>query len=132
MTEQNKVIDVSFAEVEPTPYEEPIRCYTPLSASFMLDWNKLLYCQEEEDSGCKLDWNRLIYSEEEITEFHRQKRERLVRPHMFEYMTAPTSERTEMEKYFLKEAGYDLNEEPDEYDLEYDRLVEERDRLYAH
>lgn len=131
MTEQNKVIDVSFAEVEPIPYEEPIRHYTPLTASFMLDWNKLLYSQEEEDSGCKLDWNRLIYNEEQIEEFNRQKKEKLVRPNMLEFLTAPPCERTEMEKYFLKEAGYDLNEEPDEYDLEYDRIVEEREQLYA-
>ena len=135
MTEQNKVIDISFAEVEaistiPTPYE-PIRHYTPLTAGFMLDWNKLLYSVEEEE-GYQLDWNRLIYNEDQIEEFNRQKKEKLVRPNMFEFMTAPPSERSDMEKFFLKEAGYAMDEEMCEDDLEYDRLVEERDRLYAH
>lgn len=131
MTEQNKVIDVSFAEVEPTPYEEPIRHYAPLSTGFMLDWNKLLYSVEEEE-GFQLDWNRLIYNEEQIEEFNRQKKEKLVRPNLFEFMTTVPSERTEMEKYFLREAGYAMDEELDEYDLEYDRLVEEREQLYSH
>lgn len=132
MTEQNKVIDISIDEVaEPSPYEEPIRHYTPLTAGFMLDWNKLLYSVEDEEQ-CPLDWNRLIYNEEQIEEFNRQKKEKLVRPNMFEFMTTLPSERTEMEKFFLKEAGYAIDDEECENDLEYDKLVEERDRLYAH
>lgn len=129
MTEQNKVIDISVEE--PIPYEEPIRHYTPLTAGFMLDWNKLLYSVEEED-GFQLDWNRLIYNDEQIEEFNRQKKEKLVRPNMFEYMTAPPSERTEMEKFFLKQAGYAMDDENQDDWADYDRLVAERDALNAH
>ena len=105
---------------EPLPFE-PIKHYTAVSESFKLDWNMLLYKIEEED-GFQLDWNKLIYNEEQLAEFHLQQKERLVRPSFMEYIVKPVEERTAMERFFLQQAGFCLEDEVDETDAVYDTL----------
>lgn len=122
MSEQNNADVIEIGE--PIAYEEPVRHYAPLSSGFMLDWNKLLYTVEEED-GFQLDWNRLIYNDEQIEEFNRQKKEKLVRPNMFEYITKAPCERSDIELFFLKQAGFCIDDENQDDWAEYDRITSE-------
>lgn len=86
-------------------------------ATWMMDWNMLLY-SEEEESGFKLDWNKLIYNEEQLEEFNLQRQEKMIQPDRYEYLFNNPSERTPMEKIYLKQAGYDVEETECEEDNE--------------
>jgi hypothetical protein len=70
-------------------------------ATWKMDWNMLLY-QPEEESGFQLDWNKLIYNEEQLAEFYLQKNEKMIKPDKYEYLFENPSQRTPMEKYYLK------------------------------
>lgn len=90
--------------------EEPERHYLPVT-NFHFDWNMMLYSQEQEE-GFELDWNKLIYGEDQMLEFDLKKNEKLMRPEHYEYLFKPPSQRTEIEKFFLKQSGF-CNEEED-------------------
>lgn len=107
---------------EPLPFE-PVRHYTAVSKNFKLDWNMLLYTPDEDESAVIFDWNKLVYDEEQLQEFHLQQKERFVRPNLLEYLTKPIQERTEMERFFLAEAGFSCDDEKDETDADYDSLT---------
>lgn len=101
------------------------RNYLPQNemATWKMDWNMLLYSPEEE-SGFQLDWNKLIYNEEQLAEFYLQKNEKIIQPNKYEYLFENPSERTPMEKYYLKMAGYDVDEkEETDEDLIVKRLI---------
>ena len=106
---------------EPEPFE-PIRHYTAVSENYKLDWNMMLYKIEDED-GFQLDWNKLIYNEEQLAEFTLQKKEKLVRPELADFLFKPPAERSAMEKFFLTQSGFCTEEEKDETDTEYDRMT---------
>jgi hypothetical protein len=92
-------------------------------ATWKMDWNMLLYTPEEE-SGFQLDWNKLIYNEEQLAEFYLQKTEKMIKPDKYEYLFENPSERSAMEKYYLKMAGYDVDEkEETDEDLIVKRLI---------
>lgn len=95
--------------------EEPERHYLPMT-NWKFDWNMMLY-GEDEETGFQLDWNKLIYGEEQMLDFDLKKNEKLMRPEHYEYLFKPPSQRSEMEKFFLKQSGFcndeDL-EEPEE------------------
>jgi len=92
-------------------------------ATWKMDWNMLLYTPEEE-SGFQLDWNKLIYNEEQLAEFYLQKTEKMIKPDKYEYLFENPSERSAMEKYYLKMAGYDVDEEEEtDEDLIVKRLI---------
>lgn len=87
------------------------RNYMPASqmAAWKMDWNMLLYSPED-DNGFKIDWNKLIYNEEQLIEFNLQKNEKIIQPDKYEYLFENPAERTPIEKYYLKMAGYDVDE----------------------
>lgn len=108
MTEEEKTGDASPIDSPETPDE--IRHYTASSSAFKLDWNMLLYSVKQDD-GFELDWNKLIYNEEQQNEFHLDKLERRVRSDFVGSFLKPPCERTAMEIFFLKEAGFTVEEE---------------------
>ena len=114
MTEEEKLREDVCIE---TPDE--IRHYTASSSAFKLDWNMLLYT-EKQDDGFELDWNKLIYNEEQLEEFHLDKLERRVRNDFMESLMKAPCERTAMEIFYLKEAGFTVEEEENKAaDLDY-------------
>jgi hypothetical protein len=90
---------------------EPERHYLSVyeQSKWIMDWNMLLY-QPEEESGFKLDWNKLIYNDEQMAEFNLQKQEKMIQPDKYEYLFENITQRTPMELYYLKMAGYDVPE----------------------
>jgi hypothetical protein len=78
-------------------------------ATWKMDWNMLLY-SEEDESGFKLDWNKLIYNEEQLEEFNLQRQEKIVQPDKYEYLFENPTHRTPMELFYLKQAGYAVEE----------------------
>jgi hypothetical protein len=78
-------------------------------SAWKMDWNMLLYCEEDE-SGFKIDWNKLLYNEEQLEEFNLQKKEKLVQPDKYEYLFNNLLERTPFEIYSLKQAGYEVED----------------------
>jgi hypothetical protein len=123
MTEEDKqnTMTISDLESEPEPYE-PFRNYTAVSEHFKLDWNMLLY-KVEDDNGFQLDWNKLIYDEEQMAEFVLQKKEKVVKPQLAEFLFKPPCERSAMERFFLAQTGFCNGDEKDETDAEYDRMT---------
>lgn len=101
---------------------EPVRHYTAVSNNFRLDWNMLLY-KVAQDDGYELDWNKLVYNEEQLEEFNKQQKEKYVRSDFFDYLTKPVSERSAIEKFFLEQSGFTFDDDVDETDDQYDRLV---------
>jgi len=85
--------------------------------AWKMDWNMLLY-SEEDESGFEIDWNKLIYNEEQLVEFNLQKKEKLVQPDKYEYLFNNPSERTPIEIFYLKQAGYAVEEVECEEDNE--------------
>jgi hypothetical protein len=77
--------------------------------AWKMDWNMLLYCEEDE-SGFKIDWNKLLYNEEQLEEFNLQRQEKLVQPDKYEYLFENPTHRTPMELFYLKQAGYEVEE----------------------
>ena len=125
MSEEDKPIhidSVSESESEPEPYE-PFRYYTAVSDNYRLDWNMLFYKIEDKD-GYELDWNKLIYNEEQLAEFTLQKKEKIVRTELADFLFKPPSERSAMERFFLSQSGFCNGDEKDETDTEYDKIVE--------
>jgi hypothetical protein len=106
--EQMTLIENDFAV-------EPERHYKPLD-SFILDWNKLLFVQD--DNGVELDWNKLIYNDEQLLELTLKQQERFLRPEHYEFLFSAPSQRTDMEKFFLSQSGFCIDEEDDFYEGE--------------
>ena len=79
------------------------RKYLPVT-NYKFDWNMMLYGEEEEESV--IDWNKLIYGEDQLLEFDLKKNEMLMRPEFYEYMFKRASERSEVEKFYLKQSGF--------------------------
>lgn len=91
--------------------QEPERHYLDIKdqTKWKMDWNMLLY-QPEDEKGFQLDWNKLIYNDEQMTEFNLQKQEKMLQPDKYEYLFENITQRTPMELYYLKMAGYDIDE----------------------
>jgi hypothetical protein len=91
--------------------QEPERHYLSIhdQSKWKMDWNMLLY-QPEDDQGFQLDWNKLVYNDEQIIEFNLQKQEKIIQPDKYEYLFENITQRTPMELYYLKMAGYDVQE----------------------
>lgn len=87
-------------------------------ATWKMDWNMLLYSEEETGSGFKLDWNKLIYNDEQLEEFNLQRQEKMVQPDKYEYLFQNPNNRTPIELYYLKEAGYDVEEVKEKQEIE--------------
>lgn len=90
---------------------EPERHYLSIheQTKWIMDWNMLLY-QPEVETGFQLDWNKLVYNDEQMAEFNLQKQEKMIQPDKYEYLFENITQRTPMELYFLKMAGYDIDE----------------------
>jgi hypothetical protein len=91
-------------ECEDASQKELERTYLSIE-KFNLDWNKLLYNNENEDP---VDWNKLIYGEEQCSQFFEDKIRQVFRHELLDYMFKPPNERSAQEQYFLKEAGYSV------------------------
>lgn len=91
--------------------EEPERNYLSIQeqTKWKMDWNMLLY-QPEDEQGFQLDWNKLIYNDDQMAEFNLQKHEKMIQPDKYEYLFENPTERTPLELYYLKMAGYDVQE----------------------
>jgi hypothetical protein len=91
--------------------EEPKRNYLSIQeqTKWKMDWNMLLF-QPEDKQGFQLDWNKLIYNDDQMAEFNLQKQEKIIQPDKYEYLFENPTERSPMELYFLKMAGYDVDE----------------------
>ena len=99
---ENEWIEKQESVEEPLPFE-PERNYLPIE-NFCFDWNMMLYGDHEE--GFQIDWNKLIYNDEQLLEFKLKKDEKLLRPEHYEYLFKRNSERSEIEKYFLRQSGF--------------------------
>lgn len=86
--------------------KEPIRHYSDQS-TWKMDWNMLLY-QVEADDGFQLDWNKLLYNDEQLEQFKLQKKEKILQPEKYEYLFDHPDERTPMEIFYLREAGFEV------------------------
>ena len=95
-------------DIPDTPVAEPERHYSNTS-TWKMDWNMLLYQVEAED-GFQLDWNKLLYNDEQLEQFKLQKKEKVLQPDRYEYLFDHPSERTPMEIFYLREAGYEVDE----------------------
>lgn len=91
--------------------QEPERNYLSIQeqSKWKMDWNMLLY-QPEDEKGFQLDWNKLIYNDEQMTEFNLQKHEKMIQPDKYEYLFENPTQRSPLELYYLKMAGYDVDE----------------------
>lgn len=91
--------------------QEPKRNYLSIQeqSKWKMDWNMLLY-QPEDEKGFQLDWNKLIYNDEQMTEFNLQKHEKMIQPDKYEYLFENPTQRSPLELYYLKMAGYDVDE----------------------
>lgn len=100
------------------------RHYLP-ATNYNIDWNMLLYGQEEE-TGFQIDWNKLVYNEEQLLEFDLKRQEKLLRPEFYGYLFSAPAQRSEMEKFFLSQSGFSIEEddvEDDPTDIPIKRLV---------
>lgn len=79
------------------------RNYLPIE-NYVFDWNMMLYCDEEKEPV--IDWNKLVYNEDQLLEFDLKKNEKLMRPEYYQYMFQRASERSEIEKFYLKQSGF--------------------------
>ena len=86
-------------------------------SQFKLDWSMLLYTPEQEDEDTVIDWNKLVYNEEQYQEFVEKKRRQVFRTEMIDFLYKPFHERTDEEKFFLKEAGYCIYSEEGDGEL---------------
>ena len=109
---------------------EPQRHYlsNAKQATWKMDWNMLLY-QHEMDDGFQLDWNKLLYNDEQLIEFNLQKNEKILKPDRYEYLFETPNKKTAMEIYYLKQAGYDVDNINDDinddiYDDENEKIIE--------
>ena len=91
--------------------EEPERHYLSVYdlTKWKMDWNMLLF-QPEDKNGFDLDWNKLIYNDEQMAEFNLQKQEKMIQPDKYEYLFENPTQRSPLELYYLKMAGYDVEE----------------------
>jgi len=92
------------------------RHYLP-ATNYNIDWNMLLYGQEEE-TGFQIDWNKLIYNEDQLLEFELKRQERMLRPEHYEYLFSAPAQRSEMEKFFLSQSGFSIDEDEEEEENE--------------
>ncbi len=102
-----KEVELTIDQLNDIP-EEPIRHYSNTS-TWKMDWNMLLY-QAEADDGFQLDWNKLLYNDEQLEEFKLQKKEKVLQPDRYEYLFDHPDERTPMEIFYLREAGFAVDE----------------------
>jgi len=106
MTEINEENQNIIKEKEEGEFELE-KNYLPVT-NYKFDWNMMLYGEDEEESV--IDWNKLIYGEDQLLEFDLKKNERLMRPEFYEYMFKRASERSEIEKFYLKQSGFGEDE----------------------
>lgn len=79
------------------------RNYLPIE-NYVFDWNMMIYGEEEKEF--EIDWNKLVYNEDQLLEFDLKKNEKLMRPEYYQYMFQRASERSEIEKFYLKQSGF--------------------------
>ena len=115
----NKLNELDILD-EPVPYELE-RHYLPIE-NFNFDWNMILYGEDEENEV--IDWNKLIYGQDQMLEFDLQKNEKLMRPEFYDYMFRRASERTEIEKFYLKQSGFDAYDDDSQEEIEMQKTVE--------
>ena len=106
-----KEVETTIDHLNDIPVE-PERHYSNTS-TWKMDWNMLLY-QVEADDGFQLDWNKLLYNDEQLEEFKLQKKEKILQPDRYEYLFNTPNERTPMEIFYLREAGYDIDDAVDD------------------
>jgi hypothetical protein len=82
-------------------------------STWKMDWNMLLY-QPEDNNGFQLDWNKLLYNDEQLEQFKLQKKEKILQPDRYEYLFDNPNERTPMEIFYLREAGYAIDDAVDD------------------
>jgi hypothetical protein len=99
--------------------QEPERRYIPIS-QFKIDWSMMLYDSVDEKEET-IDWNKMVYGEQQLAQFDLQKSEKTMKPEFYEYLFRKPSERTEQEKYFLGQSGFDA--EDDESEDEEEKLI---------
>ena len=90
------------------------RNYLPIE-NYKFDWNMMLYGEDEK--GFELDWNKLVYNEDQLLDFDLKKNERLMKPEYYEYLFRRASERTEQEKFYLKQSGFCAYENDSDEDV---------------
>lgn len=106
--------------LEPVPYE-PERHYLPID-NFKFNWNMMLYGEDE--TNCEIDWNKLIYGEDQMLEFDLKKNEKIMRPEYYDYMFRRSTDRTDIEKYFLRQSGFDAYDDDSQEELEAHKEIE--------
>lgn len=107
-------------EVEEAMPYEPERNYLP-TENYNFNWNMLLGSAID-DKGDNIDWNKLVYNEEQLLEFDLKKQERLLRPESYDYIFKKASERTELEKFYLRQSGFCAYDEDSDEDCEEQRI----------
>jgi hypothetical protein len=111
----SEMVILDNSDFEEKQMEEPERHYLPLD-NFKFDWSMMLPDQENENDGV-LDWNKLIYGPDQCLEFDLKKNEKLMRPEFYGYLFKKASERSEMEKFYLKQSGFCAYEEESDEDM---------------
>jgi len=91
------------------------RNYLPIE-NYVFDWNMMLYSEDE--NKFEIDWNKLVYNEDQLLEFDLKKNEKLMRPEYYQYMFQRASERSEIEKFYLKQSGFCAYENESDEDVE--------------
>lgn len=108
---------------EITEEKELERNYLPIE-NYIFDWNMMLYSENENES--EIDWNKLIYNDEQLLEFELKKNEKKMKPEFYEYLFKKSNERSEMEKFYLRESGFDIYDYDSE---ESDAVIKEEERI---
>jgi hypothetical protein len=98
--------------------DEPEKVYLPCK-NFQLDMSMLNYGVAEK--RYELDWSRLSYGTDQMLEFLINKEEERLPSKCYNYLFQKPTRRSDMEKHFLKEKGFqiengDESEDEDEID----------------
>jgi len=121
--EKVSLIDSLTNDLEKEPYSVVRKYLTPdQQTDWRIDWNMLLYTPEDK-SNYELDWNKLIYNEEQLAEFNAQKQDKIIHPDKYEYLFENVTQRTAMEIFHLKQAGYDVDDQFHDNETIVNRLV---------
>lgn len=115
------ILDSSdFEEKHEEVMEEPERHYLPIE-NYKFDWSMMLPDAEDEESN--IDWNKLIYGADQCLEFDLKKNEKLMRPEYYGYLFQRASERSEMEKFYLRQSGFCAYEEESDEDVAEEKII---------
>ena len=94
-------------EFEPEPYSVP-------NPYFKFDINMLNYAIED-DNEFQLDWNKLVYNDDQINNFVKEKNNKIMTIESYDYLFNP--EPSEWEKNILKEKGVIVPEYREKKDI---------------